>query len=114
MNSKSMSAPLERLRHHVTGAIERGEAVAIVEQAAPRTLTRAEAHDTIEAAEQMGALGHLAVAWDMPGHWNEHAEWDAADFYALVDESAVDGDHVRSYGPSDSDATCLPEWEGAL
>ncbi len=27
-----MSGPLERLRHHVTGAIERGEGVAIVER----------------------------------------------------------------------------------
>ena len=27
-----MSGPNERLRHHVTGAIERGESVAIVEQ----------------------------------------------------------------------------------
>ena len=27
------ATPLERLRHHVTGAIERGEATAIVEQA---------------------------------------------------------------------------------
>ena len=26
--------PLDRLRHHVTGAIERGESVAIVEQSA--------------------------------------------------------------------------------
>jgi hypothetical protein len=28
--------PTERLIHHVTGAIERGEAVAVVEQRAPR------------------------------------------------------------------------------
>lgn len=29
--------PLERLRHHVTGAIERGEGVAIVEKRPPET-----------------------------------------------------------------------------
>ena len=31
-----MTNPLDRLKHHVTGAIERGEKTAIVEQAAPR------------------------------------------------------------------------------
>lgn len=33
-----MSNPHERLQHHVTGAIERGEAVAIVEEPAITTL----------------------------------------------------------------------------
>lgn len=98
----------------------RGELLAIVtrwraENETPVAgLTRAEAEETVEAAEQLGALSHLAAHWNMAGWWNESAEWDEADFYALIDESVVDGDHVRSYGPSADDVTCLPEWEGAL
>jgi DNA mismatch repair ATPase MutS len=34
-----MTTPIERLRYHVTGAIERGEKVAIVEQPARPQLT---------------------------------------------------------------------------
>jgi hypothetical protein len=36
--------PLSRLRHRVTGAIERGDAIAIVERPAPSTYNRARAN----------------------------------------------------------------------
>jgi hypothetical protein len=77
-------------------------------------LTRAEAYEQVAAAEQLGALQSLAACWDMAGWWNVNAEWDVADFYQHVEDNVTDSDHVRSYGPSDSDPTCLPEWDGEV
>ncbi len=43
-----MPSPLERLRHHVTGAIERGEAVAVVEQPARNPAWRIERNHKLQ------------------------------------------------------------------
>jgi len=75
------------------------------------TLTRAQAHDVVDAAAQMGALSHLAAAWELAGYWNENAEWTADTFHEHVDDCAS-GDDARSNGPKESDDTGLPEWEG--
>lgn len=50
--------PLDRLRHHVSGAIERGEAVAIVGQEArpmpcPRVLTKQQMIDGLKAGHTL-------------------------------------------------------------
>lgn len=83
------------------------------------TLTRAQAHELVDAAAQMGGLSHLAAAWDVPGYWNAGAEWDADAFHALVDERITNSERERAYGPSDDDETDLPDvdfdavdWEG--
>lgn len=67
-------------------------------------LTRSEAYDLIDEAEADDALAQLATNWDMPGWWNDSAEWDATTFYAFVDESALTDD-VRAYGPRFDDVT---------
>ena len=70
------------------------------------TITRGEALDAIDAAEQMGALAYLAAFWT----GDESTDADALrDF---VGAHCVDGDRIRSYGPSDSDETDLAEWNG--
>lgn len=82
-----------------------------------KSLTRAEAHEVVDAAEQMGALAHLAAHWELPGHWNENAEyWNAACFHEYVDEMAESMQDRRASGrnPKDSDRTGLVAWEGVL
>jgi hypothetical protein len=71
------------------------------------TLTRGEALELVNAAEQIGALGYLAAHWDIPGHWNENAEWDWSTFDQFIDEHCQNGEQVRGHGPSDSDPTDL-------
>lgn len=73
-------------------------------------LTRTEAHDLVDAAAQLGALALLAAAWDVPGHWDEHADWDAAMLHEFVDEQPLD-DATRSRDPRDDDDTGLPDCE---
>jgi hypothetical protein len=68
------------------------------------TLTRAQAHDLIDEAG--GDLAAIAVAWDIPGHWNDHAHWTAEMLHEFVDNVAS-GDDARSNGPKDSDDTGL-------
>jgi hypothetical protein len=71
------------------------------------TLTRAEAHALIsEAAGDAVALRALAVLWDIPGHWNDHAQWSDDTLRDFVD-SVASGDDARSNGPKDSDDTGL-------
>jgi hypothetical protein len=72
------------------------------------TLTRAEAHELVAAAAQLGALSYLAKGWELSGHWNDNAEWDADDFHQHVDDCAS-GDDARSNGPKDTDDSGLPE-----
>jgi hypothetical protein len=75
-------------------------------------LTRAQAHELIErCGGYREQLQTLARHWDVPGHWNDSItgeEWDAV-LWEFVDERAVDGDHVRSYGPHDADLTDLTD-----
>jgi hypothetical protein len=90
-----------------------------VERAAKRrakALTRGQAHETVDEAEQLGALAYLAQHWDVPGHWNEHATWTADTLHAIVDESAEALQDRRYSGknPKDSDKTELAEWPGIL
>lgn len=47
------SSPLERLKHHVTGAIERGEAVAVVEKPLP--------WHVVNVSTNRGSFGHAGV-----------------------------------------------------
>lgn len=73
------------------------------------TLTRAEALDLVDTYEAEGRLAVLAAHWELAGHWNAHATWDADTLREHVDASCVDGDAIRSYGPSDDDETCLTD-----
>jgi len=77
------------------------------------TLTRGEADALIADCETLAELRALSAHWI--GHSNE--ELSADDLRGLlheyVDERALDGDRVRSYGPSDSDATDLTAPEHA-
>jgi hypothetical protein len=62
-----MNKPLDRLRHHVTGAIERGEAVAIVERTVgnsdPMAELFAEHRKVLAQRDELGkALGDLLYA----------------------------------------------------
>lgn len=75
-----------------------------------KTLTRAEALELIDAAEQLGALAPLAAGWELSGHWNENAEWDAEDFREHVEGCAL-SDASRSRGPQPDDDTGLPDVE---
>jgi hypothetical protein len=62
MNYTSQANPLlQRLRHHVSGAIERGEASAIVEKtAAPQQLTRSHLNPRNAPPAPRGHYSHLA------------------------------------------------------
>ena len=62
MNYTSQTNPLlQRLRHHVSGAIERGEASAIVEEtAAPQQLTRQHLNPRNAPPAPRGHFSHLA------------------------------------------------------
>ena len=70
--------PLERLRHHVTGAIKRGEAIAITEQRAPETPLMLAAR---QAEERRRAIVNYAVE-----HYFEEGSLEI-DFGAEVSES---------------------------
>ena len=72
------------------------------------TLTRDDAHDLVDAAEQLGALALLAEGWDVPGHWNEQAELDSGMLHDYVDEMCL-SDETRSRGPHGDDDTGLPD-----
>jgi hypothetical protein len=72
------------------------------------TLTRAEAHDLIDAFAADDRLAVLARHWDLAGHWNDNAVWDADDLHQHADDSA-DGDDQRSNGPHDADDSGLTD-----
>lgn len=65
-----MTHPLERLRYHVTGAIERGGAVAVVERPTPAAFwsyQAATATPSLQAAIDVGAISATTT----------QAQWDA-------------------------------------
>lgn len=73
-------------------------------------LTRGEAHDIIaDCGHDTVQLSHLAAHWDVPGHWNESAEWTADFFHEYVDSCAESMQDRRASGrnPKDSDRTGL-------
>lgn len=72
------------------------------------TLTRAEAHALVDAAEQLGALDQLAEGWDLAGWWNCRADWDVTDFHEHIENCCLTDD-VRSRGPRDDDDSGLPD-----
>lgn len=84
--------PLEqRLRHHVTGAIERGEAIAITEQRAPlppaRTpLDREKDYSVVASNEANGFdVWHVASVRRISWHVDERAAKQARKRYAQAD-----------------------------
>lgn len=82
--------PLEALRHHVTGAIERGEAQAIIEQRAEPRITEATAkyadRDKLTKASDL-RLGDHVILSGIGSAWNA----------AIV--SHVDAKEVRIWRP---------------
>lgn len=64
--SRTFNTPQEALRHHVTGAIERGESVAIVGQTKPKRITR---KDRQRYRAIMNRLAYLRRnGWDESTH----------------------------------------------
>lgn len=86
------------------------------------TLTYIEAHELVDAAAQMGALGYLAAHWEMAGHWNEHATWTAEQLRQHVDdmtaqtlEAGWDSRDGSNPPQADDDSdTGLAPWDGVL
>jgi hypothetical protein len=72
-------------------------------------LTRVQAYDAIEdCGDDLDALLDLAAHWgaDDLAPWSDTAGL-AESLCEFVDSSVLDGDHVRSYGPHDTDQTNL-------
>ena len=76
-----MSKPLDRLKHHVTGAIERGEKQAILAVTSPKrfaVFVTGGHHYTLEAANLAEAFAKAKAAcnadtWDMSPVWHGEA-----------------------------------------
>ncbi len=62
MNPTNPNHPLARLRHHVTGAIERGEAQAIIEQPNLRPVSKDEFYARINPLEHLESS--IVGKWD--------------------------------------------------
>lgn len=73
-----MNTPQNRLKYHVTGAIERGEAQAIVEIPALHTLEIQHRIDEIKHALQalcLGSIEHVVIAAavnELIQNWEDH------------------------------------------
>lgn len=81
--------PLERLRHHVTGAIERGEAQAVAGQVATPTCDMPLAAAGLTSYRYKGRYG-----WIMIGA-NSHREALSEALRSLSDGSGASMDHLQ-------------------
>jgi hypothetical protein len=113
-----MSTPRARLRHHVTGAIERGEAVAI------ENIPPIDRFSVRKPQAMHMASGNLAWAGDLYAFGNRVARFSNAgnggcldwywDSFAAKRDFEVLAAHMRPGDPEAADALAGRLWDSAI